>query len=314
MIGEHPVGAGVGFGGHHLLDQPGERLDAGGRLAPAGDPPAVDVPRGQVGQCPTPVVLVLDPHGTGPSRRQGGVAAAAGLDRGFLIRADHELVGAQRFAVPEPGVQVERTGGLDREVGVPREDPRAVLPGFERILGQPAADRGHRRRDLAPLGQLTGQFRGAPPRQRHLRFGRQRARQRDDLGPIRRGEHRWAATARSVPQAGQSLDGEPATPFADRVLAQAQLPLSRRWSHRRPPRARSGPAAGRGIRCAPTGPEQARLFPRPRTGQSHTGWTSTCDRCAALPSRTRGTTRRQRHARPGESPPWSPTQARRKRP
>ena len=164
--------------------------------------PRWDVPRGQVGQRPTPVVGVLDPHHPGLARGQGPVAAAAGLDRGLLIRADHELVARQRLAVPEPGVQVQHAGGLDREVGVPREDPRPVPPGFEGVLGQPAADRGHRGRDLAADLQFTGQFRATPPRQRHPGLGRQRARQRDDLGPIRRGEHRWAATARGVPQAG----------------------------------------------------------------------------------------------------------------
>ena len=103
--------------------------------------PRWDVPRGQVGQRPTPVVLVLDPHHPGFARGQGRVAAAAGLDGGLLIRANHELVRAQRLAVPEPGVQVEHTGGLDREVGVPDRDPRPVLPRLEGIGGQPPEHR-----------------------------------------------------------------------------------------------------------------------------------------------------------------------------
>jgi hypothetical protein len=63
--------------------------------------PRWDVPDGQVGTCSTALVFVLYPHGAGLARGQGGVAAAAGLDRGLLIGADHEVVLAQGFAVAE---------------------------------------------------------------------------------------------------------------------------------------------------------------------------------------------------------------------
>ena len=88
---EHPPGRGVRLGGHDLFDQPAERLDAGGGLGPAEQLGPVHVVGGQIGQRPAPFVLVLDAHQTGPARRQGGVAAAAGLDAGLLIGADHEL-------------------------------------------------------------------------------------------------------------------------------------------------------------------------------------------------------------------------------
>src|SRR5262249_49490321 len=164
---EHPAGAGVRLGGHDLLDQPGERGDPGGGLAPAGDLPAADVPGGQVGQGAAALVVVLDAHRAGLAGRQGGVAAAAGLDGGLLIGADDVVVAARRRAVPGPGVRVERPGGLYRELRVADRDPGPVLPGLERVTGEPAADGGRRGGDLAAGGQFAGQVRAAPPRQRH---------------------------------------------------------------------------------------------------------------------------------------------------
>ena len=46
---EHPLGAGVRLAGHDLVDQPPERHDAGGVLAPAEHPGPVHVIGGQVG-------------------------------------------------------------------------------------------------------------------------------------------------------------------------------------------------------------------------------------------------------------------------
>ena len=47
-----------------------------------------------------------------------------------------------------------------------------------------------RRRRLAESAQFAGDLRAAPPRQWHVMLGRQRARQRDDLGPHDRTMHR----------------------------------------------------------------------------------------------------------------------------
>ena len=129
------------------------------------------------------------------------MAAAPGLDRGLLVRADHELALAQRLALPCPGVQIQHPGRLDREVGIPREDPRPVLPGLEGVLGQPAPHRGRRDRLHHSAGdRLHGQFRGAPPRQRHPGLGRQLTGQRLDPHHRHRGEK---------PAADQSVDDLP---------------------------------------------------------------------------------------------------------
>jgi hypothetical protein len=60
------------------------------------------------------------------------------LDAGFLIGGQHILAVLERNAVEGSGVQVEHLGGFDREVGVAGEDPGSVLPGFDRVSGQPA--------------------------------------------------------------------------------------------------------------------------------------------------------------------------------
>jgi hypothetical protein len=73
------------------------------------------------------------------------VDAHAGLDAWLLIGAEHALVIAERLPFPFPLVEVKDAGGL-REVRVAREDPRAVLPGPQRVVSEPAAHGGRRDR------------------------------------------------------------------------------------------------------------------------------------------------------------------------
>ena len=96
-----------GLLGHHLLDQRGERNDAGGVLAAAVDLRAVHVVRGEIGHRAATVVVVVDPHHPGLARWQGGVAAAPRLDGGLLVGGDHIVSRAQRFPVPFPGIQIQ---------------------------------------------------------------------------------------------------------------------------------------------------------------------------------------------------------------
>jgi hypothetical protein len=141
---EHPAGAGIGFAGHHLLDQLAERVDSRCCGAAADHPGVVYVVAGQVGQGATTAVLeLLTAH---PTRRgwQVRVARVQGLELGFLLGADHVLVRAERLAVPAPVVEVEHSGGLDGEVRVTGEDPGPVAPRLDRI------PRGSQRRTVEP--------------------------------------------------------------------------------------------------------------------------------------------------------------------
>jgi hypothetical protein len=154
---------GVGLGGHDLGDQPIERLDPGGGFAAAEQAGVVDIPGGQVGQRAAALVLVLDAHAAGLGGWQSGVAAAAGLDGGLLIGADDVLIGTELRCLEDPLVQVQDHPSLGGEVGVAGKDPRLVLPGLDRVLGQPAPQRrGRDVCDQAAGQQLGAQLRQAP--------------------------------------------------------------------------------------------------------------------------------------------------------
>src|SRR4029078_2439065 len=97
---EHPLGRGVGLGGHHLVDESFERGDAGGVFAAAEHSAAVHVVGGQVGDGAASVVVVVDPDLACSARGRGGVAAAAGLDGGLFVGGDDVIACAQRFSLP----------------------------------------------------------------------------------------------------------------------------------------------------------------------------------------------------------------------
>src|SRR2546428_563510 len=99
------MGAGIRFDAHALLAQARERGDTGGRLATAEHLATVHIPRRQIGKRPAPLVFVFHPHHPGRPGRHGGMAAAAGLNRGLLIRTQHVVSEAQRSAIPDAGVQ-----------------------------------------------------------------------------------------------------------------------------------------------------------------------------------------------------------------
>src|SRR5438128_1558708 len=95
MYGE-PIDQPADVIAHHLPDEPVEGLDAAPRLRAAEQPrssaaAAADVERSQVGEGTPTLVGVLDAlaarAGCGRERL---VAALPGLDRGFLVGADHE--------------------------------------------------------------------------------------------------------------------------------------------------------------------------------------------------------------------------------
>ena len=151
---EHTAGVAVRWLGHDLGDETVEGHDTSGFLTAAEELRAVDIERGQVGPGAAARVLMFDSSGLVRTRGQGGVLADAGLNAGLLIGADHELLGSQGRALPVPRVEVEDASGLGGEVGITREDPRAVSPGADRVVVEPAphglvADRGD---DPAALG------------------------------------------------------------------------------------------------------------------------------------------------------------------
>src|SRR5215210_639228 len=164
---EHPLGGGVGFLSHHLLDQRAEGLDAVLRLATTEKLRPVHVPGGHVGQSPASFVAVLHAHRPAFTRGLGPMAAAAGLDGGLFVGRDHVLPLSERLAFPPTLVEVQHPGGFLGEVGVPREDPRAVVEGPDGVLTEPSPDGGPRdlARDETPLHRLARHFPGTPAAQ-----------------------------------------------------------------------------------------------------------------------------------------------------
>jgi len=116
---EHPTRGRVGLGGHDLVDQPVERVDAGGGFAAAEHLGAVDVPGSQVGQGAAAQVLRLDARRLVRCRGCGGVFADAGLDGGLLVGGD-DVLGDRRGRAPgPPWVRSRGRGGRSR-TGVAR--------------------------------------------------------------------------------------------------------------------------------------------------------------------------------------------------
>ena len=68
-----------GSTGHHLLDEPAERLDACFRLAAAEDLGLVHVPGSEVLEGAAPVVLVLDAHVPAGDQARACGGSGAGL-------------------------------------------------------------------------------------------------------------------------------------------------------------------------------------------------------------------------------------------
>ena len=153
---------------HHLFDKPVKRGDAILGFTAAKDAGMVDVQGGDISPGAAARVLVLDVHRSTRSAVLGGMLAAAGLNAGFFIGGDHELIVLQRSVLPLAGVEIQHAPGLGCELWVPREDPTAVIPRPQGIFMQPtpqraAADRGHQTAPLDLLNQILGAPAGKRP-------------------------------------------------------------------------------------------------------------------------------------------------------
>jgi hypothetical protein len=139
---EHPGGGAVGFPRHHLANEPREGSDAGLAFTAAEDSGLMDVPGGQIGPGSLAHVFVLDTHRAAGLWSGTAVSASAGLNAGLLVGADDEIVPPQWPPLPDAFVEVEDSAGLVGEEGVPGEDPAAMRPGADCVLGKPAPDGG----------------------------------------------------------------------------------------------------------------------------------------------------------------------------
>jgi len=144
---------------HHLVDQSVKCLNARVKLTAPEDFGPMYIPCRQISPSSATIVTMLDSHGTPRLSRLSGMHSSPGLNAGFLVRRQHELISLQCLSIPHPLVKVQHPTGLGLKLRVPREDPTAVLPWFDRVLVQPApdrasADRGYQSRVSGAIGQL----------------------------------------------------------------------------------------------------------------------------------------------------------------
>jgi len=131
----------VRWSSHDLLDEAVKGLDAVLGLAAAKDPGIVDIQSGDVGQGAAPKVLVLYLHRATRAASASGMFAPPGLNAGFLVGGDHELIILQGVAFPLAGIQIQDAAGFFGKVGIAWEDPATVVPGANGVLMQPAPKR-----------------------------------------------------------------------------------------------------------------------------------------------------------------------------
>jgi hypothetical protein len=180
---------GVGLLAHHLLDQPAEGLDPGPRLDPIEQPGVVDVPGGKAGECAPSAVFELAQRRAARASGDGRVAASERLQLRLLVGRDHELAGMKQPPLEAAGVEVEHPAHLRLEVGVAAEDPRAHLPGLDRVPRQPAPDRRGRGLGNPTLDHQTVKLSAGEARERDAAGGGQLAGDRLHLGDLLRGEN-----------------------------------------------------------------------------------------------------------------------------
>lgn len=86
----------------------------------------------------------------------------SGLDAGFFVGAEDEVLRRKGLALPLLGVEVENPSRFGREFGVAGEDPGSVLPRADGVFMKPApyglvAEGG----DDAAAPEMTEDIRGA---------------------------------------------------------------------------------------------------------------------------------------------------------
>ena len=141
---------------------------------------------------------------------------------GLLISTDHEVAGVQQLALPAALIQIEHRCGALCKPRVAREDPRAMLPGPDRILRQPARDRRGRRVGDTTLDDQPVQLSAGEARQRHALILGQLASDRLDLGDLLRGETARATRARPVLQPLQAALAEASSPLRNDLRRRVQ--------------------------------------------------------------------------------------------
>lgn len=111
----------VGRARHDLLDEAVKRPNTILLFAAPTDPGMVDIQTGDLGPGPAPKILVLYLHRATRAAGAGRMFASPGLNAGFFVRGDHELIILQGLPFPRAGIQIENAAGFVGKVGIARK-------------------------------------------------------------------------------------------------------------------------------------------------------------------------------------------------
>jgi hypothetical protein len=207
---EHPPGLVIRRLRHHLGHQPVEGGNARLSFTAAKESGVMDIKGCQVGPSAATLVLMfhpLQPAGTGG---ESGMQTAPGLDAGFLVCREDELIVGEGVALPKPRIEIQESSGLGGKVGDAGENPAAVGPRTNGIFVQPAPHRAVAdRRDQTRLPSLTGHVGPTESGERKMRVGGQLTRQGfnldDDLWGEKPGGGRGGLRPPSQPSASRRI-------------------------------------------------------------------------------------------------------------
>ncbi len=137
--------------------------------------------------------------------------AAACLDAGLLVSADHVIGLGQFSTFPEPFVKVEYASGFLYKGGISREDPVAVIPWPNGIVGKPAPNRRlSDGGDQSPTKHFSFDLRHAEARQRNVAHRWQLTSQRFHCRDGHGGKIGQGVLALAVPPGRPGVLGESA--------------------------------------------------------------------------------------------------------
>ncbi len=119
--------------GHELI----KGFDVGFGFAATEKFRTMHIPGDEVSQGATAYILVLDAHDLARSWWLRRMRAHPRLNAGLLVGTQNVLVREQRATFPFPMVQIEDPIGLGLKVRIAGKDPRASVPGAQRIVMQP---------------------------------------------------------------------------------------------------------------------------------------------------------------------------------
>jgi hypothetical protein len=124
----------------HLMDQTPTGLDACGGFTLSDDVSPAHIPHGQVLERSATLLCMFDAEGVPGGRRKACMTTASRLHARCLVGAEAIIRGTERLAMLDARIEVGDRPGFVRKLGIPRKEPRAIWPGFDRVLGQDTPD------------------------------------------------------------------------------------------------------------------------------------------------------------------------------